>query len=98
MSAWKLLSRRWRCWQCQHEAQEGCGGSLGCPEIHVLLEAKSLQRSWWILLVLKAGLSSSRKETLPKKSTSVTCSVSGIQDFTYLRLGLFPSLMKKKIP
>lgn len=75
----------------------GCEGSLGCPEIHVLLEVKSLQRSWWILLVLKAGLSSSRKETPTKKSTSATCSANGIQDFTYLRLRLFPSLMKKKI-
>lgn len=34
----------------------------------------------------------------PKKTTSATCSVSGIQDLTSLSLGLFPSAMKKKIP
>lgn len=95
MSAWNLLSRRWRCWQCQDEAEKWRGGSLGSPEIHVPLEVKSLQRSWWILLALKAGLSSSRKETPSKKSTSAICCVSGIQDLPYLRLRLFPSLMKK---
>lgn len=96
VSAWNLLSRRWRCWQCQDEAEEWCGGFLGCPEIQVPLEIKSLQRSWCILLALKAGLSSSKKQTPSKKSTSATCSGSGIQDFICLKLGLFLSLVEKK--
>lgn len=88
VSAWNLLSRRWRCWQCQDEAEEWCGGFLGCPEIQVPLEIKSLQRSWCILLALKAGLSSSKKQTPSKKSTSATCSGSGIQDFICFKLGV----------
>lgn len=46
--------------------------------------------TWWILLALKARLSTSRKETPSKKST---CSASGIQDLAYLRLGIFSSLI-----